>query len=196
MHMQTLFASLSTNDSTIPFSAISIWVPIMISAISLIVAIAALIKSNQATYLTRNPHIKMRVEVERMPSLVFRLILENEGGRNGIIDSVDLGSHLSEGLAYDTTFDRINGKELFPGRTIATDLNPWATKKFLEKFHKEHPHKPFVVNVKVDYHDESGKMYTTPSSLNFSADLETITFLKYTDADDAKHLSTTTKGKK
>ena len=196
MHMQTLFASLSTNDSTIPSSAISIWVPIVISAISLIVAIAAFIKSNQATYLTRNPHIKMRVEIERMPSLVFRLILENEGGRNGIIDSIDLGSHLSEGLAYDTTFDRITGKELFPGRTISTDLDPWATKKFLEKFHKEHPHKPFVVNVKVNYRDESGKMFTTPSSLNFSADLETITFLKYTNADDAKYLSTTTKSKK
>lgn len=69
MHMQTLFASLSTNDSTIPSSAISIWVPIVISAISLIVAIAAFIKSNQATYLTRNPHIKMRVEIERIPSL-------------------------------------------------------------------------------------------------------------------------------
>lgn len=196
MYMQTLFASVNTNDSTFSSSAISIWVPIVISAISLIVAIAAFIKSNQATYMTRNPHIKMRVEVYRKPSLIFRLILENEGGRNGIIDSVDLGPRLSEELAYDTTFDRINGKELFPGRTITTDLNPWATKKFLKKFHKEHPHKPFVVNVKVNYHNESGKVFTTPSSLNFSADLETITFLKYIDIDDVKHMPTTTKNKK
>lgn len=196
MYQQTLFAIIATSEPESSSSFISIWFPIAISFLSLIVATLALIKSNQATYLTRNPHIKMRVETKRIPSLIFRLIIENEGGRNGIIDSVDLGPILTEDLSFNNIFSHINGKELFPGKTISSDLDPYATKEFLKKFHEEHPNTPFVVNVTVNYHSEDGKTFKTPSSLNFSADLKTVKINRYFAFEDSKRLPEATKDKK
>lgn len=199
MYSQLLLAT-STTDTPSIWSTISsswaTWLPIILSVISIIVSIAALIKSAQATYLTRNPHLKMRVEVTRKSSPLYRLIIINEGSRSGIIDSLDLGPSLSERLSYGNLFDRIKGKELLAGQTIFSDLNPGAVRRFLKQFHKEHPHAGYVVNVRINYHNEKGKTFSTPSSLNFSAELETVEVIDYVDIDDIKPAPTTTEGKK
>lgn len=179
MYSQLLLAT-STADTpsiwSIIWSSWTIWLPILISALSFFLAILSYQNSRQVSFMTRHPYIKLRLHVTVTDRTRYQLILENIGGRIGIIDKVEIPIEWKT-FAYDATFrpfEFIEKTELAPGEKIYTDLSPKKTNSFLYNYHQLRQDKGFSRIATITYHSEptrwrKAKPFTTESTLNFSA---------------------------
>lgn len=179
MYSQLLLAT-STADTPSIWSTIwsskTVWLPIFISALSFFTAFLSYQNSRQASFMARRPYIKLRLHVTVTDRARYQLILENIGGRIGIIDKVEIPIEWKT-FAYDATFrpfEFIEKTELAPGEKIYTDLSSVKTNNFLANYHQLHQNKGFSRTAVVNYHSEptrwrKAKSFTTESTLNFSA---------------------------